>query len=117
MENKSYLIKMSKQVITKVEFAKHIISIIINFNNIKLSDTEINILAYFMVYGINNQSKELIVKSLVCKNLANIKTIMVKLKKLDLIYKDDLNGKMYVNKNLNLNLTQNVGFYLKLELK
>ena len=84
------------------------------FNNIKLSDTEITVLAYFIVYGVNQQSKNLIVSSMICKNLANIKTIMVKLKKLNLIYKDDLNGKVYVAKVLNFELNSSIGIYLKI---
>jgi len=114
---KASLVKMVKQVSTKIELAKTIVNISMCFNNIKLSDTEVSVLAYFMVYGINTQSKNLIVKSEICKNLANIKTIMVKLKKLELIYKDDLNGKVYVDKNLSFELTPTVAFYLKIDNK
>lgn len=117
MENKVSLVKMVKTVSSKIELAKTIINISLCFNDIKLSDTEVTILAYFMVYGINQQSKNLIVKSAICKSLANIKTIMVKLKKLELIYKDDLNGKIYVNKNLGFELTSTVGIYLKIDNK
>lgn len=115
MENKASLVKMVKQVTSKVELAKTIITITKYFNDVKLSDTEVTVLAYFMVYGINTQSKNLIIKSEVCKNIATIKTIMVKLKKLGLIYKDDLNGKVYINKNLAFYLTPTVGIYLKID--
>ena len=117
MENKASIIKMVKKVTTKVELAKVIINIGICFNDIKLSDTEVTVLAYFMVYGINQSTKNLIVKSEICKNLANIKTIMVKLKKLELIYKDDLNGKVYINKNLSFELTPTIAIYLKVDSK
>ena len=70
-----------------------------------------------MVYGINQETKNLIVKSAICKSLANIKTIMVKLKKLDLIYKDEFNGKVYVIPSLNFELTPTVGIYLKIDNK
>lgn len=117
MENKVSLMKMVKNVGSKIELAKTIINVSICFNNIKLSDTEITILAYFMVYGINQQTKNLIVNSKVCKSLANIKTIMVKLKKLELIYKDDFNGKVYITQSLNFELTPTVGIYLKIDNK
>lgn len=113
MDNTS-LIKMQKKVSSKIEFAKRVVQICACFNDIKLSETEITVLAYFMVYGVNQQSKNLIVSSTVCKNLANIKTIMVKLKKLNFIYKDDLNGKVYVAKVLNVELNSSVGIYLKI---
>lgn len=117
MNNNISIIKMQKAVSSKIELAKAIIKITTCFNDIKLSDTQLSVLAYFMVYGINVQSKTLIVKSLICKNLANIKTIMVKLKKLELIYKDELNSKVYVTKSLNLELTPTVALYFKLDNK
>jgi hypothetical protein len=42
---------------------------------------------------------------------------MVKLKKLELIYKDELNSKVYVTKSLNLELTPTVALYFKLDNK
>lgn len=114
MDNKVSLVKMQKAVSTKVELAKNVIRISLCFNDIKLSETEMTVLAYFMVYGVNQQSKNLLIKSEVCKNLPNIKTIMVKLKKLGLIYKDDLNGKVYVAESLSFELTPTIGIYLKL---
>lgn len=115
--SKASLVKMVKQVTTKIDLARAIVNITLCFNDIKLSDTEITILAYFMVYGVNTNTKNLIVKSEVCKNIANIKTIMVKLKKLGLIYKDDLNGKVYVDKSIGFELTPTVGIYLKIDNK
>lgn len=118
MDNtKISLLKMARNVTSKVELAKAIINVTACFNAIKLSDTEATVLAYFMVYGVTQQTKLLIVKSEVCKNLANIKTIMVKLKKLELIYKDELNSKVYVTKNLSFPLNQTVAIYLKLDVK
>jgi hypothetical protein len=115
MENKAILIKMVKSSTNKVDMAKTIVNITCCFNNLKLSETESTILSYFMVYGINPQSKQLIIKSGVCKNISNIKTIMVKLKKQGFIYKDDLNGKVYVDQSLRFNLTPSVGIYLKID--
>lgn len=111
--DKVSLVKMEKAVATKVELAKHILRISLCFNNIKLSDTETTVMAYFMVYGVNQQSKNLLIKSAVCKNLQNIKTIMVKLKKLGLIYKDDFNGKVYIAEALAFELTPTIAMYLK----
>ena len=113
--DKSSLMKMTKIVSSKVELAKTIIEMYTCFNNIKLSDTEITVLAYFMVYGINSSTKNLIVKSAVCKGIPSVKTIMVKLKKLGLIYKDDLNGKVYISKNIDLELTPSVALLVKID--
>lgn len=115
MNEKASILKMQKAISSKIELAKDIIELTTCFNKIKLSNTQVSVLAYFMLYGINTQSKNLIVNSLICKNLANIKTIMVKLKKLNLIYKDELNSKVYITKALNVELTSTVALYFKLE--
>ena len=51
---------MQKTVSSKIEFAKIIVQVATCFNNIKLSETEITVLSYFIVYGVNQQSKNLI---------------------------------------------------------
>lgn len=122
MTNKNTFIKLSSQTNSKITLVKNIVSTSIHFwgltnDKMSLSETEINVLAYFIVYGINNDSKELIVKAGICKNIANINTIMVKLKKLKLIYKDELNGKNYICKQLNFEITPTVAMLLKLENK
>lgn len=110
-------IKLSKTVATKLDLAKAIAGLYVCFNNIKLSDTELTMLSYFMVYGITPQCKDLIVRAEICKNLANTKPLMSNLKKIGLIYKDDLNSKMYVSKNLNFELTPTIGLFLKVDNK
>lgn len=117
MESKVSFIKLNKAVSSKLDLAKAVVSAFINFFNINLSATELNILAYFMVYGINNNCKELIVKANICKNTANINTIMVKLKKYKLIKKDELNGKNYVCDSLNFEMTPSVGLLIKIDNK
>lgn len=111
------LIKMQKHVTTKISLAKAVILITLCVNDMHLSEAETSILAYFMVYGVTRQTKDLIVKAGICKNTTSIKTIMVKLKKLNLIYKDDLNGKVYVTPALKFELTPTVGIYLKITNK
>lgn len=117
MDNKSALIKIQKQVNSKINLAKTVIKVLTTFNEIKISETEITVLAYFIVYGVNLNTKKLIVSSAICKNLNNVKTIMFRLKKEGLIYKDDLNGKVYVNKIFNLKDVQSAGIYLKIDNK
>lgn len=111
------VIKLNKTASSKIDLAKKVLNICLNFWGVNLSETEISVLSYFIVYGINNKCKELIVKAGVCKNIPNINTIMVKLKKLNLIYRDELNSKNYICKALNFELTPTIGFLLKIETK
>lgn len=117
MENKVSLIRMVKKVNSKVELALNIINVYICVNDLTLSNSEKTVLAYFMVYGVNSQTKELIVESKICKNISVVKTVMNKLKNKELIYKDeDFSGKVYVNNNLKLEIGSDVAFYLKLSI-
>lgn len=111
------VVKMVRNVSTKIELAKTAIELTICLNQIKLSDTEVTVLAYFMVYGISQQTKALIVKAGVCKNINNIKTVMVKLKKKELIYKDEFSGKVLVAKSLSFDITPTVVMYFKIDNK
>ena len=73
--------------------------------------------AYFMVYGVSMQTKNLLVKAGIVKNINNVKTIMFKLKKLGLIYKDEFSGKVVVSGALSLELTPSVAIYLRIDNK
>lgn len=115
--SKISVVKLNKTATSKIDLAKKVLNTCLNFWEVSLSETEVSVLAYFIVYGINNKCKELVVKAGVCKNVPNINTIMVKLKKLNLIYRDELNGKNYICKALNFELTPTIGFLLKIETK
>lgn len=124
---KSSILKLSTTTDGKIALVRKIVDICIEFwkkpiadkkdQVFALSDTEKNVLSYFIVYGIDNNCKALITKAGICKNVANINTIMVKLKKLNLIYKDDLNSKNYVCKQLSFEVTPMVGIFLKIQNK
>ncbi len=118
--NNVALIKLSAKATTKLDLVKKVVSTAIYFwgltiEEMALSDTELNVLSYFIVYGVNNTCKDLIVKAKICKNIANINTIMVKLKRLKLIFKDELNGKNYVCKQLTFDQTPKVCMIFKIE--
>lgn len=115
--NNVSLVKLTKKVDNKLDLAKAALNVILSFRDIKISETKLTVMSYFMVYGVTVSTKNLIVKSQVCKNLANLKIIMVELKKLELIYKDDLNGKVYVSKDLNFQLNESIALYFKIDNK
>jgi hypothetical protein len=114
-DNKATVVKMVKAVDSKIDMAKAIISIICEFNSTKLTEVAHNVMAYFLVYGVNTSSKELIVNAKVCKNIATLKTVMSNLKKEGWIYRDELNSKVYVSKELNIEITPSMAFYLRID--
>ena len=81
------LIKIKKKVSGKINQAIMIISIFCALNNIKLSDAEKTALSYFLVYGINDVTKNLIIKAKTFDSYDTIKNLMTKFRKKSLIKK------------------------------
>ena len=116
MGNKASLIRISKNFATKLDLTKFMLKMICMAREINLSDSQLTVLSYFIIYGINTKTKDLIHNSKVCKNLNVIKGIMTKLKKNNFIYKDDLNGKTYIAEDLRIPLNDTIGLYFKLSV-
>ena len=107
------LIKLIKKTNHKTEQIELIISIICMVNCIKLSETEIRVLAYYVVHGLKDTTDKLIINSKVItsRSLDNIKTKLLRLgflKRTKELYKSyELNlSKDYTDNNiLNLFIT------------
>lgn len=87
------LIKVVKKTNSKIEQAKTFLSIFCLLSEIHLTQTELTVLAYFLVYKINDQTKDLIVKSEIL-NPGSLKNTISKLSKVGLI-KKSTTGKEY----------------------
>lgn len=106
-------IKIDKKVQGKIEQVKLIISIMTKLMNIRLSDSETIVLAYFMVYGVGDQTKELIVKSKVLAGVDSLNNSLSKLRKVGLLHKH--NKQDLLNSNLDIKLEPIIGILIKLD--
>ena len=110
------LLKINRKTNNKAEQLKLIISIFCVIMDIKLSETELTILSYFINYGINDKTKELIFKSDLLKNDNSYKNLLSKFKKLGFIKKDDIKREYYVNKEKFGNTTdEEIGILIKMD--
>lgn len=109
------LIKIEKKTNGKIELAKTIISIFCNLQNIHLSNAEATVLAYFMVYKITEQTKQLIIKSEVLSSVGSLNNAMSVLRREGLIKKN--NKQDILNPNLNIELQPLMGILIKLDNK
>lgn len=91
------LIRIDKNTKNKTEQLKLIISLYCVMGGVKLSDTEITILSYFILYKINENTKKLIFKSGLLKNDNSYKNLLSKFKKLGFIQKDEIKREHFVN--------------------
>ncbi len=80
--------KLDKKANGKVDKLEMIISILCIFNNIHLSDTDIRVLAYFMVYKINEKTDKLLINSKIVKNIGTLRNIKTRLFNLGFLKKD-----------------------------
>jgi hypothetical protein len=85
----SPLIKISKKAKSKIDQAKIILSIMCLLSDIKLSDTELTTLSYFIVYGITEKTKNLILTARILKTEDSLKNAMTKFRKSGLIKKNE----------------------------
>jgi len=110
------LIKINKKTNSKIEQAKSLISVYCLLSSIKLSDTDITVLSYFMVYKITQTTKDLILNSKILQSVDSVKNTMSKLKSVGLIKKVAIN-EYVVNDNLNVNLDSIVALLIKIDNK
>ena len=82
------LIKIDKKIQGKIEQAKLIISIFTKLMSVRLSDSESTVLAYFMVYGSSDNTKDLILKSKVLAGSDSLNNALSKLRKVGLLFKE-----------------------------
>lgn len=109
------IIKAVKKTKGKIEQAKTVINIFCMLSDIKLSEAELTAVAYFLVYGNNNDVKELILKSNIFKSEDSLKNTISKLKKIGLLKKSPTNKEYHVHDRLNFKLDPVIGFLIKID--
>jgi hypothetical protein len=109
------LVKIKKKTNSKVEQAKVLISMFCLLTNIKLSDTELTVLAYFMVYRINRKTKDLILSSGILKSEDSLKNTLSKLKKFGMLVRNVDSKEYNLRKDLDFSLNPVMGILIKID--
>lgn len=110
------LLKIKKSVNGKVDQAKTVISIFCLLSDIKLSDAELTVLAYFCVYKDNDKAKELILKGDIFKTADSLRNTISKLKNIGLL-KKSATKEYVVHERLSFNVEPVIGFLIKIDNK
>lgn len=106
-------VRFAIKTTSKIELAKKIISIYCLLSGIKLSETEIATICYFIVYGYSNETKDLIINSKIISGRDSLDNIVSKLRKLGLII--GKGNKTSLNPQIAYNLTPVMGLFIKLD--
>lgn len=109
------LIKIEKKTNGKIEQAKIVLSMFCLLSDIKLSDTELTVLAYFLIYKDSIATRELIVKSEILKSEDSLNNTISKLKKIGLLKKDNLSKEYTVNPKVYFQPDSVVGILIKVD--
>lgn len=99
----------------KVEQVKFFLELYKFANKLDLTKADIEVLAYFIIYGVKEETKQLILNSV---NLVSgsIKNILSKLTKAGLLIKTERKNGYYVNEELSqLNSGQSIAAMIKIE--
>lgn len=109
------LLKVKKRTSSKVDQAKVLISLFCLLLNVKLSETELTVLAYFMVYRINRKTKDLILSSGLLKSEDSLKNTLSKLKKFGMLVREPDSKEYSLRKDLNFGLDPVMGLLIKID--
>jgi hypothetical protein len=109
------LIKTEKKTFGKIEQAKVVLSIFCLLSDIKLSDTELTVLGYFLVYRDSPDTRDLIIKSQILKTQDSLSNSISKLKKFGLLKKDTITKTYSVNEKVNFQSEPVVAFLIKID--
>jgi hypothetical protein len=108
------LIKLSKKENNKSDLIKSFLYVYCYMNNISLSDTEFTILSYYILYGLKDETIELIFNSKIT-NESTFKNIMSKLRKNNFINR--VNKTDFLNDKFKLTTDGTIAMLLKLHVK
>lgn len=108
-------IKIEKKTVGKIEQAKLLIKLFCVLTDVKISDAELNTLAFYMVYGVSAVTKDLILKSKVLANEDSLRNTLSKLRKIGLLKK--VNREDVVTETLNVKLDPVIGMLIKIDNK
>ena len=108
------LITHVKKTNTKIDQAKAIISIFCMLSDVRLSETDLTVMAYFMVYNITDETKKLIVDSKIL-NPDSLQNTISRLKKFGLIKKSNIGKSYHISDKLSVKLDSEVAMLIKID--
>jgi len=109
------LIKIEKKSYGKIEQAKVVLSIFCLLSDIKLSDTELTVLAYFLVYKDSESTRQLILKSELLKSEDSLNNTISKLKRVGLLKKSTSLKEYHINDKINFQSDAAIGVLIKVD--
>jgi hypothetical protein len=96
---------IEKKTGSKTDQIRLVISLLCMINDIHLSDTELNVLSYYITYKISEKTDNLLISSKVVKDVSSLRNIKTKLRKLGFLKRTK---ELYKSYELNLDKKFNI---------
>lgn len=108
------VLKLTKKTKNKIELANLMLKIYCQLSDIKCPETELQIMSYFMVYGVRKSTKELIIRSQILKAKGSLENSMSTLRRIGLLIKVEDEGTKVIPQ-LDFTVDNTMGLIIKLE--
>lgn len=108
------LVKVVKKTNSKIDQVKTLLSIFCLLSDIKVSKSELMVLAYFVVYGMSDETRERIIVSEILSE-DSVKNTISRLIKFGLIKKDKLSKQVSLSDKINIRPEPTLGMLIKLD--
>ncbi len=108
------VLKLTKKTQNKIQMIETMFSIYCLMADIRISQTEVTILAYLAAYGFKRSTKQLIIRSKILNSSNSLENTISKLRKMGLINKDEDNISSLIPQ-LNFKIDGQMGIIIKLE--
>ena len=108
------LVTIQKKTNSKIDQAKTLLAVFCLLSDIRLSEAELTVLAYFLVYKVTDSTKDLIIKSKIL-NPDSLKNTISKLNRFGLIKKDPIRKVYHLNDKLQLQMDSKIGMLIKID--
>lgn len=108
------IIKVVKKTNSKIEQAKTLLSVFCLLSDIRLSDTDLTVLSYFLVYGAKQETRDLIVKSSIL-NQDSLRNTVSRLNKFGLVKKSLTSKEYELSEKINVQPDGKLGMFIQID--
>lgn len=105
------LIKLNKKVTSTTDLLKDALFIYCYMNRISISDSELTTLSYFITYGFNQDTIDLVIKSKILKQ-SSLKNTLSKFRKYGFLIRVNKND--YLNEEFKFQQNSEIGLLLRI---
>lgn len=95
------VLKLKKKTSNKIDMIRTVLRLYCYLSEIKITNTELMVMSYFINYGVKKSTKKLILSSEILRSINSLENTVTKLRKLGFLIKDTIEETTIVRPDLN----------------